>query len=79
MSQNLSLEGHKHMKKLNPMDLFDLSSELNEEETIVRDTVARFVDSEVIPIIGECFEHGRFPSELVPQVAELASIPFATA
>jgi len=59
------------MKKLNSMDLFDLSSELNEEETIVRDTVARFVDSEVIPIIGECFEHGRFPSELVPQVAEL--------
>ena len=44
---------------------------MNEEETIVRDTVARFVDSEVIPIIGECFEHGRFPSELVPQVAEL--------
>ncbi|NNE06037.1 MAG: acyl-CoA dehydrogenase [Xanthomonadales bacterium] len=59
------------MKNLNPMDLFDLASELNEEETIVRDTVARFVDSKVIPIMGECFEQGRFPAELVPQVAEL--------
>jgi len=59
------------MKKLNSMDLFDIRSELSDEEIMVRDTVARFVDESVIPIIGECFEHSRFPSELVPQVAEL--------
>ena len=59
------------MKKLDPMDLYDVRSELSEEEAMVQDTVARFVDSEVIPIIGECFEHSRFPAELIPQIAEL--------
>jgi glutaryl-CoA dehydrogenase len=59
------------MKKLNPLDLFDLRSELEEEEALVQDTVARFTDEQVLPIIAECFEVGRFPAELVPQVAEL--------
>jgi len=59
------------MKQLNPLDLYDIQSELSEEEAIVQDTVARFVDDEVIPIIGECFEHARFPAELIPQIAEL--------
>ena len=59
------------MKKLNSMDLYDIRSQLSEEETIVQDTVARFVDESVLPIIGECFEHARFPAELVSQVAEL--------
>lgn len=53
------------------MDLYDIRSQLSEEEVMVQDTVGRFVDESVIPIIGECFEHSRFPSELVPQVAEL--------
>ncbi len=59
------------MKKLNSMDLYNVHSQLSEEETIVQDTVGRFVDQSVIPIIGECFEHSRFPSELTPQLAEL--------
>jgi glutaryl-CoA dehydrogenase len=59
------------MKKLNSIDLYDIRSQLSEEESIVQDTVARFVDENVIPIMGECFESSRFPSELVPRVAEL--------
>jgi glutaryl-CoA dehydrogenase len=59
------------MKKLNPLDLYDLRSRLTEEEAIVQDTVARFVDESVLPIIAECFEQSRFPQELVPQIAEL--------
>lgn len=59
------------MKSLNPLDLFDVRSALSEDEILVQDTVARFVDSEVLPIIADCFEHGRFPAELVPQIAEL--------
>jgi glutaryl-CoA dehydrogenase len=38
---------------------------------MVQDSVARFVDDRVLPIIGEAFEHGRFPKELVPEIAEL--------
>jgi glutaryl-CoA dehydrogenase len=59
------------MSKLNPLDLFDFGSALSEEETMVRDTVGRFVDENVLPIIGECFEQSRFPDELVPGIAEL--------
>jgi glutaryl-CoA dehydrogenase len=59
------------MKRLNPLDLFDLRAQLSDEEALVQDTVARFVDENVLPIIAECFEHSRFPAELVPQIAEL--------
>jgi len=52
-------------------DFLNLESFLSEEERQVRDTVARFVDERVLPIIAECFEHERFPMELVPQMAEL--------
>ena len=56
---------------LNPYDLYDVRSLLSEEERAVQDSVARFVDERVLPIIGECFEQGRFPKELVPEIAGL--------
>ena len=57
--------------QLDPLDLFDIRSELNEEESMVRESVARFVDDAVIPLMREAFEQHKFPMELVPQVAEL--------
>jgi len=59
------------LPNLDPLDLFDVKSMLAEDERIVQDTVARFVDDQVLPIIRECFEQHRFPSELVPEVANL--------
>ena len=56
---------------LNPFDLYDVRSLLSEEERAVQDTVARFTDERVIPIIGEAFDQARFPRELVPEIAEL--------
>ena len=56
---------------LHPYDLYDVRSLLSEEERAVQDTVARFVDERVIPIIGDAFDEGRFPKELVPEIAEL--------
>ncbi|HEY3644395.1 MAG TPA: acyl-CoA dehydrogenase family protein, partial [Gammaproteobacteria bacterium] len=53
------------------MDLYDVRGLLSEEEQLVQDTTARFVDEKVLPIIGECFEKGRFPKELVPEIASL--------
>ncbi len=58
-------------KALDPLDLYDVASELSEEETMVRDTVARFVDDRVIPIMQEAFEKHEFPRHLVGEVAEL--------
>jgi glutaryl-CoA dehydrogenase len=58
-------------KQLNPLDLFDIRSELTEEEQMVQDSVARFVDDKVLPIIRDAFEKHYFPKQLIPQVAEL--------
>ena len=53
------------------MDLLDVDSLLADDEVLVRDTVARFVTDKVLPIIRECFEEHRFPSELIPEMASL--------
>ena len=59
------------LKTLNPYDLFDVRSLLSEEERAVQDSVARFTDERVLPIIGDCFDQGRFPNELIPEIAEM--------
>ena len=59
------------MRELDPLDFFDVQSLLSDEERMVKHSVARFVDSEVLPIIRECFERQRFPAELIPQLAGL--------
>src|SRR3954467_4737534 len=53
------------------LDFFNIDSQLSEEERAVRDSVRRFVDERVLPIIGKCYVDGRFPKELVPEMAEL--------
>jgi glutaryl-CoA dehydrogenase len=52
-------------------DFFNIDSSLSEEERAVRDSVRRFVDERVLPIIGTCYVEGRFPKELIPAMAEL--------
>jgi glutaryl-CoA dehydrogenase len=59
------------LKTLNPYDLFDVRSLLSEEERAVQDSVARFTDERVLPIIGDCFDQGRFPTELIPEIADM--------
>jgi len=56
---------------LNPTDLYDVRSLLSEEERMVQDTVARFTDERVLPIIGDCFDKAVFPKDLIPEMAEL--------
>jgi glutaryl-CoA dehydrogenase len=53
------------------VDYADLESELSTEERMTRDTVRRFVDERVLPIIEEAYLEGRFPEELVPGLAAL--------
>ncbi|HUF28872.1 MAG TPA: acyl-CoA dehydrogenase family protein [Gemmatimonadaceae bacterium] len=52
-------------------DFYAIDSVLSEEERAVRDSVRRFVDDRVIPIIGDAYIEGRFPREIVPGLAEL--------
>ena len=57
--------------KFQGVDFYDTDGLLAEEERAVRDTVRAWVDERVLPVIGECYVAGRFPKELVPQMAEL--------
>jgi len=59
------------MRELEAMDLYDVKSLLSEEELMVQTAVARFVASDVMPVIRECFERQRFPTELIPKLASL--------
>ena len=56
---------------LDPLDLYDIRSELSEDEIMVKDTVGRYVDEKVIPLMREAFEQHEFPSHLIGEVAEL--------
>jgi glutaryl-CoA dehydrogenase len=53
------------------VDYFCIDSLFSEEELMVRQTARRFADERILPLIRECFRDGRFPAELVPEMAEL--------
>ncbi len=53
------------------VDYTEIESDLSAEERLTRDTVRRFVDEKVLPVIEEAYLEGRFPAELVPEMAEL--------
>lgn len=52
-------------------DFFSIDSVLSEEERAIRDSVHRFVDERVLPIIGKYYDEGRFPKELIPELGAL--------
>jgi glutaryl-CoA dehydrogenase len=56
---------------VNKLDFFDVRALLTDDERLVQDTVARFVDAKALPLMRECFEQHRFPKELIPEIAEL--------
>ena len=39
----------KKINNLDPLDLLDIKSDLTEEESMVQDTVGRFVDDKILP------------------------------
>ncbi len=67
------------MAKFKGVDFYNIDSLLTEEERLMRDSVREFVEERIIPIIEECYEHARFPSEIVKPLGDLgvlgASLP----
>jgi len=53
------------------VDYLDCDSLLTEEQRLVRETVRSWVEEKVLPIIEDAAYEGRFPSELVPQMAAM--------
>ncbi len=59
------------MAELDVRDIYRFRDLLTDDERQIQNAVARWVDERVLPIIGECFEKERFPSELVAEMAEM--------
>jgi glutaryl-CoA dehydrogenase len=59
------------MPSFSGVDYLELDSLLTDEEKLARQTARQFVDDQILPIIEECNREGRFPKQLVPQMAEL--------
>lgn len=53
------------------VDFFKLDLLLSDEEKLARQSVRTFVEERVKPIISHCFEEGKFPQELIPEMAIL--------
>jgi glutaryl-CoA dehydrogenase len=54
-----------------PDDFLDFHSLLSEDERQVQESVARFVDERVLPIIADAFDEHRFPVELVAEIGAM--------
>jgi len=68
----MTAKSTEHKVQMPPAtDLYNIDYLLSEEERLVCDTVRKFVNERVLPIIGEHFEAGTFPRELIPAIAEL--------
>ena len=53
------------------VDYYDVDSLLSQEERAVRDMVRDWVEAEVMPIIERHYVEHTFPSDLIPEMAEL--------
>lgn len=52
-------------------DLYRIDDLLSADERAIRDTVARFIDKEYLPIVGKHFRNHTFPSEVIPKLADM--------
>ena len=57
--------------KFQGVDFYSVDTLLSEEERAIRDTVRDWVDENLMPVIAEAYVAGKFPKQLVPQMAEL--------
>ncbi len=53
------------------VDYLLIDSQFSEQELLVRQSVRRFVDDRVLPLVRDCFREGRFPLELIPEIGRL--------
>jgi glutaryl-CoA dehydrogenase len=59
------------MPKFQGVDYYDVDASLSEEEILVRNTVRKFVDDNVLPVIEKHNRAGTFPAQLVKGMADL--------
>jgi glutaryl-CoA dehydrogenase len=56
---------------IDKLDIFNIKALLSEEELMVQESIGRWVDDRILPIIGPAFDRHEFPMDLIPEMAEL--------
>jgi glutaryl-CoA dehydrogenase len=56
---------------LDPLDFLAIDALLDDEERAIRDTVRQFVRERVLPEVGDWFERGVLPREVIGELAKL--------
>jgi glutaryl-CoA dehydrogenase len=56
---------------IDPLDYLAIDALLDDEERAIRDTVREFVRAHVLPDVGDWFEKGTFPRELITELGKL--------
>lgn len=59
------------MGKKNIYDFYESGSLLSEEEILIRNSVRKFAEEEIKPIISDYYEKGKFPTQLIPKIADM--------
>ena len=59
------------LQAIDPLDFLALDALLDDEEKAIRDTVRQFVREQVTPYVGEWFEQGILPRELIAELGKL--------
>jgi glutaryl-CoA dehydrogenase len=59
------------MARFEGIDFYDLDALFSEEERMVRDTIREWVESTLMPIIGDAYIERSFPKQLIPELGEL--------
>ena len=54
-----------------PLDFLAIDGLLDDEERAIRDTVRSFVREKVLPDVGDWFEQGILPRELIAELGKL--------
>ena len=62
---------HPKLKESDVDDLLILDKQLQEDEKMIRASVGRFVENDVIPKMANAFEKATFPQEFIQKSAEL--------
>jgi glutaryl-CoA dehydrogenase len=52
-------------------DFYDLDAMLTEEELMIRDLVRNWVSDRFLPLVEDAYRAGRFPTEVIPELAAL--------
>lgn len=62
------------MRKFESPNFLNTDALLSEDEIMIRNSIRDFVSHEILPSIGEHYDKGHFPQELIPQLGALGTL-----